>query len=168
MTAPFSGGCACGSIRYDCAAAPIAMLNCHCRDCQLSSGAPFASGVVVASQDLEVTGAPKAYAVRAENHFLIRLNDEASATLRGATSDVNDKYSNWATEIELVFTGDDKDTVKSTDIYRALEKAGIRSGANERGGFYEYLRRKGVRIENRADGYKRLFGLKVAAYLARA
>jgi hypothetical protein len=65
MTGPFSGGCACGSIRYVCAGAPIAMLSCHCLDCQRSSGAPFASGVVVASQDLEITGTPKAYAVRA-------------------------------------------------------------------------------------------------------
>jgi hypothetical protein len=26
MTAPFSGGCACGSIRYVCSRAPVAML----------------------------------------------------------------------------------------------------------------------------------------------
>jgi hypothetical protein len=40
------------------------MLNCHCSDCQHSSGAPFASGVVVASSDLEITGTSKAYSVR--------------------------------------------------------------------------------------------------------
>jgi hypothetical protein len=34
------------------------------RDCQLSSGAPFASGVVVMSSDLEIHGNPKTYAVR--------------------------------------------------------------------------------------------------------
>ena len=55
MTAPFSGGCACGSIRYVCARAPVAMLNCHCRDCQRSSGAPFASGVLVRVADTEIT-----------------------------------------------------------------------------------------------------------------
>lgn len=42
-----------------------AMINCHCRDCQLSSGAPFASGVIVMTADLEVSGTPKTYAVRA-------------------------------------------------------------------------------------------------------
>ena len=47
MTAPFSGGCACGSIRYVCSREPVAMLNCHCLDCQRSSGAPFASGFIV-------------------------------------------------------------------------------------------------------------------------
>lgn len=65
MNHPFSGGCACGSIRYTCARAPIAMLNCHCGDCQLSSGAPFASGVVVMTADLEVSGTPKNHAVSA-------------------------------------------------------------------------------------------------------
>ena len=65
MTAPFSGGCACGSIRYVCARSPVAMLNCHCRDCQRSSGAPFASGVVVLVSDTTITGTPKTYSVRA-------------------------------------------------------------------------------------------------------
>lgn len=67
MTAPFSGGCACGSIRYVCARAPVAMLNCHCRDCQRSSGAPFASGVLVRVADTEITGAPKTYSVRVDS-----------------------------------------------------------------------------------------------------
>jgi hypothetical protein len=67
MNIPFSGGCTCGSIRYKCVGAPIAMLNCHCRDCQRSSGAPFASGVVVMTTDLEISGTPKTYSVRASS-----------------------------------------------------------------------------------------------------
>jgi hypothetical protein len=67
MKLPLSGGCACGAIRYTCAGVPIAMLNCHCKDCQLSSGAPFASGVVVMTSDLAVTGDPAVYAVRASS-----------------------------------------------------------------------------------------------------
>ena len=65
MKLPLTGGCACGAIRFRCASAPMAMLNCHCRDCQRSSGAPFASGVVLASADLEVTGTPAEHAVQA-------------------------------------------------------------------------------------------------------
>ena len=61
VTAPFSGGCACRLIRYLCASAPVAMLSCHCRDCQLSSGPPFASGVIVRVSDTEITGTPKTY-----------------------------------------------------------------------------------------------------------
>lgn len=47
MKTPFSGGCACGAIRYESKAEPLMMLQCHCRDCQRSSGGPFASFVVV-------------------------------------------------------------------------------------------------------------------------
>jgi len=47
MTVPFSGGCACGTIRYECSAPPIVASNCHCRDCQRSSGGPYSSFVVV-------------------------------------------------------------------------------------------------------------------------
>ena len=61
MNAPFSGGCACGAIRYECAGEPLAMLNCHCLDCQRSSGAPFASGVIVATRSLTVSGAPSTH-----------------------------------------------------------------------------------------------------------
>lgn len=64
MIAPLSGGCACGKVRYVCASAPVAMINCHCRDCQRSSGAPFASGIVVRAADLTVTGTPTTYTVR--------------------------------------------------------------------------------------------------------
>ena len=67
MTIPFSGGCACGSVRYLCSGAPLAMINCHCRDCQRSSGAPFASGVLVRVSDVEVVGVPKTHIVRASS-----------------------------------------------------------------------------------------------------
>lgn len=65
MEAPFSGGCACGNIRHTCTAAPIAMLNCHCQDCQISSGAPFASGIIVTLASTQVEGTPSTYTVTA-------------------------------------------------------------------------------------------------------
>jgi hypothetical protein len=67
MHLPYAGGCACGAIRYTGARAPVAMLNCHCIDCQVSSGAPFASGIVAMAADLEISGTPKTYAVRASS-----------------------------------------------------------------------------------------------------
>jgi hypothetical protein len=64
MTIQISGGCACGSIRYTCSSTPVAMLNCHCQDCQKASGAPFASGVVVLAADVQISGTLKTYSVR--------------------------------------------------------------------------------------------------------
>jgi len=47
ITTPFTGGCACGAVRYESTAEPVIMLHCHCRDCQRSSGGPFSSYAVV-------------------------------------------------------------------------------------------------------------------------
>jgi hypothetical protein len=38
MSKPYTGGCACGAIRYDISAEPMAMVDCQCRDCQRTSG----------------------------------------------------------------------------------------------------------------------------------
>ena len=38
MSKPYTGGCACGAIRYDIAGEPLAMNDCQCRDCQRKSG----------------------------------------------------------------------------------------------------------------------------------
>ena len=54
ITTPFSGGCACGAIRYEATAEPVMMLNCHCRDCQRSSGGPFSSFVVVPAESFKL------------------------------------------------------------------------------------------------------------------
>ncbi len=50
----FTGGCACGAIRYESTAAPVFMVHCHCRDCQRSSGGPFSSFAVVPKDALKI------------------------------------------------------------------------------------------------------------------
>ena len=50
IATPFSGGCACGAIRYESTAEPVLMLHCHCRDCQRASGGPFSSYVIVPTE----------------------------------------------------------------------------------------------------------------------
>ena len=64
------GGCACGSVRYRLCEEPLIAHACHCRDCQRSSGAPFASGVVVLVADTEITGTPQTHPVRASSGSL--------------------------------------------------------------------------------------------------
>ncbi|GIL38158.1 GFA family protein [Roseiterribacter gracilis] len=38
MSAPYTGGCACGAVRYEVDAEPLAMVDCQCRQCQRDSG----------------------------------------------------------------------------------------------------------------------------------
>src|SRR6266496_2804891 len=55
MKIPFTGGCACGAIRYEGNAAPIMMLKCHCRDCQRLTGGGFAAALVMPAGALRLT-----------------------------------------------------------------------------------------------------------------
>jgi hypothetical protein len=65
---PFRGGCACAAIRYECATKPVAMLNCHCRDCQRASGGAYSSVLVVPAAAVKFSGAvPRGFTVVAEN-----------------------------------------------------------------------------------------------------
>ena len=58
----FSGGCACGSIRYESKGAPKYMGNCHCIDCQKATGGPYLPAVLVQLSNFTVTkGAPRIF-----------------------------------------------------------------------------------------------------------
>ena len=54
-----SGGCACGAIHYEVKADPVAMFNCHCRDCQRASGSAYAAIVVVPRTGVDIRGEPR-------------------------------------------------------------------------------------------------------------
>jgi hypothetical protein len=63
MKIPFTGGCVCGEVRYECTAAPTMMFNCHCRDCQQTSGGPYAPVVALPLAAFKITkGSLKRYA----------------------------------------------------------------------------------------------------------
>jgi len=48
-------------------AQPLAIFNCHCRDCQKASGAPFISAMAVPSAAVTITGQPKYHSVRSDS-----------------------------------------------------------------------------------------------------
>ncbi len=57
---PFSGQCACGDIQYVCDEAPLAMFNCHCKQCQTASGGAFVTVALVREKSLTINkGLPK-------------------------------------------------------------------------------------------------------------
>ena len=57
MNTPFTGGCVCGAIRYECTAQPteIQMFKCHCRDCQRVGGGAFSAVVYVPAPTFKIT-----------------------------------------------------------------------------------------------------------------
>lgn len=63
MQTKFTGGCLCKAVRYECSAEPIAMGNCHCRDCQQATGSAYASVLLVPQSALTITGEVKYYDV---------------------------------------------------------------------------------------------------------
>jgi hypothetical protein len=72
MPTPFSGGCACGAVRYECSADPLFVTNCHCRDCQRASGSAFASVLLVPKAAFTLTkGTPKYHRVTADSGNLV-------------------------------------------------------------------------------------------------
>jgi hypothetical protein len=68
MATRATGGCRCGTVRYECTADSIAMSFCYCRDCQRSSGSAFGSFVLIPPGSLQLkNGQPKRYAAKTDS-----------------------------------------------------------------------------------------------------
>ena len=59
MDKPYTGGCACGAIRYSIAGEPLFANHCQCRDCQRESGTGHGSYATFARDGVTVTGDAK-------------------------------------------------------------------------------------------------------------
>ena len=63
----FSGGCACGAVRYESTAAPVMMFHCHCRDCQRATGGAHSALVIVPMEAFHLRqGEPRFHASPSE------------------------------------------------------------------------------------------------------
>jgi hypothetical protein len=58
MTEPYTGGCACGAVRYEVSGEPIMMNDCQCRNCQRESGTGRSSHLTFVGAPVQVTGEP--------------------------------------------------------------------------------------------------------------
>jgi hypothetical protein len=72
MATRFAGGCMCGAVRYESDADPIAMGNCHCRDCQRATGSAFAAAVLVPVSAVSISGEVKYYEVVGDSDAIVR------------------------------------------------------------------------------------------------
>ena len=57
MSTDYTGGCACGAVRYQIAGQPIFMNDCQCRHCQQRSGTGHGSYLTFANKaEVKLTG----------------------------------------------------------------------------------------------------------------
>ena len=54
MPDSFTGGCACGAIRYSSSGPARYMGNCHCRHCQRATGSAYFPAVLVKESDFKL------------------------------------------------------------------------------------------------------------------
>lgn len=92
MATPFTGGCMCGAVRYQCSAEPVMTGNCHCRDCQRASGGAFVSALAVPRSALTITGEVKYYDVKGDSGNTVSRGfcPECGARLFGRPAVVSD------------------------------------------------------------------------------
>ncbi len=70
---PVEGGCQCGAVRYRLTAPPLAVYNCHCRDCQRTSGAANEMSMPIRRETLEpLSGELAAYDKTADSGRVVR------------------------------------------------------------------------------------------------
>jgi hypothetical protein len=68
MATPFTGGCMCGAVRYECSAVPVMTASCHCRDCQRETGSAFVPVLAVHKTAFAIThGSPKYFGLMADS-----------------------------------------------------------------------------------------------------
>lgn len=56
MSPTITGGCLCGTCRYETDAEPINVRACHCHACQKATGGPFYARVLVPKDDVTISG----------------------------------------------------------------------------------------------------------------
>ncbi|MDF0583600.1 GFA family protein [Bradyrhizobium yuanmingense] len=67
MEKPYTGGCACGAIRYSIEGEPLFSNHCQCRDCQRESGSGHGSYATFARAGVTLTGEAKHWDMVADN-----------------------------------------------------------------------------------------------------
>ena len=68
MTGPWTGGCACGAVRYETPAEPVFQNHCQCLDCQKRSGTGHGSWLTFPERaHMAITGEARIWRGAADN-----------------------------------------------------------------------------------------------------
>ena len=70
MNPAFTGGCACGAVRYSVPSEPLAMFDCQCRQCQYESGTGHSSHLNFTAEGVEKSGEIGVWRSRGEGGML--------------------------------------------------------------------------------------------------
>ena len=82
MNEGLEGGCACGSVRYRLASAPMFVHCCHCRDCQRQTGSAFVINALIETDRVTLSGEPEPVAVPTDSGRPHRLFSAARPVAR--------------------------------------------------------------------------------------
>ena len=61
MSDAYTGGCACGAIRYQVRGEPMVMIDCQCRQCQRQSGTGHSSYLTFQAAEVTIEGKASAW-----------------------------------------------------------------------------------------------------------
>ena len=54
VSAPITGGCLCGAVRYGITGAPVLTELCHCKTCRRAAGAPMMAWAAFSRREFEI------------------------------------------------------------------------------------------------------------------
>ena len=75
MTAPYTGGCGCGTIRYTVTSDPLISYLCHCTECQRRTSSAFGLNMQVTEDNFVIDkGEPASRARTADSGNELSLN----------------------------------------------------------------------------------------------
>ena len=75
MPAPYTGGCACGAIRYTVSEEPLISYCCHCTECQKRTSSAFGVSAMIAADSLTIErGTPKERTRKGESGNELTIN----------------------------------------------------------------------------------------------
>lgn len=102
MTSNYTGGCACGAIRYQIATEPFMAFHCQCRSCQKATGTGHASAMAFPRAAATVIGEPKFYESPADSGNLSRRGfcPNCGSLVVGGTSGIPEMLAVFAGSLD--------------------------------------------------------------------